>query len=52
MPVILTADQKQQLVSVCEGLCQIASDDATFLPRVITDDKSWNYAYDPETQQQ
>jgi hypothetical protein len=28
------------------------SDDATFLTRVITSDKSWIYSYDPETRQQ
>jgi hypothetical protein len=49
---ILTADQKQQHVSVCEEFRQIASDDATFLSRVITGDKSWIYGYDPETKQQ
>jgi hypothetical protein len=31
----LTADQKQQHVSICKELCQIASHDTTFLPRVI-----------------
>jgi hypothetical protein len=34
----LAADQKQQSVNVCEELRQIASDDATFLSRVITGD--------------
>jgi hypothetical protein len=48
----LTADQKQQCVNVCEELHKIASDDATFFPRVITGDKSWIYGYDPETKQQ
>jgi hypothetical protein len=42
-PRILTADQKQQRVNVCEELRQIASDDATFLSRVITGDESWTY---------
>jgi hypothetical protein len=48
---ILTADQKQQNV-VSEELHQIASDNATFLSRVITSDVSWIYGYDPETKQQ
>jgi hypothetical protein len=39
----LTADQKEQLINVSEELRPIASDDATFLSRVITDD--------PETKQ-
>jgi transposase len=52
VPRILTADQKQQRVNVCEELRQIASDDATFLSRVITGDEIWIYGYDPETKQQ
>jgi hypothetical protein len=46
VPRILTADQKQQHVSVCQELLQITSN-ATFLPRVMTDDESWIYSYDP-----
>jgi hypothetical protein len=45
-------DQKQQRVNVCEDPRQIASDDALFLPRVMTGDESWIYGYDPETKQQ
>jgi hypothetical protein len=52
VPRILTADQKQQRVNVLEELHQIASDDATFLSRVITGDESWIYGHDPETKQQ
>jgi hypothetical protein len=48
----LTADQKQQHVNIFEKLLQIASDNATFLSEVITDDKSWIYGYEPETEQQ
>jgi histone-lysine N-methyltransferase SETMAR len=40
VPKILTADQKEQLINVCKELRQIASDDATFLSRVITGDES------------
>ena len=49
VPRILTADQMQQCVSVCTELRQLASDDETFLSRVITGDESWVYGYDPET---
>jgi hypothetical protein len=49
VPRILTVDQKQQCVSVCEELQQISFDNAVFLSRVITDDESWIYGYDPET---
>jgi len=52
VPRILTADQKQQRVNVCTELRQLASDDEMFLSRVITVDKSWVYAYDPETKRQ
>jgi hypothetical protein len=47
----LTADQKQCCVNVCKELCQITSEDATFLSRVINGDKSCIYGYDPETKQ-
>jgi hypothetical protein len=33
----------------CEERHEIASDDATFLPRAITGDQSWTYGYGPET---
>jgi len=40
VPRILTADQKQQRVNVCTELCLLASNDETFLSRVITGDES------------
>jgi len=52
VPRILTADQKQQNVNVCTELRQLASDDETFLSRVITGDESWVNGYDPETKRQ
>jgi hypothetical protein len=52
VPRILIADQKQQCVNVYKELCQITSNDATFLSRVITGDESWIYCYDPDTKQQ
>ena len=52
VPRILTADQMQQRVSVCTELRQLASDDETFLSRVITGDESWVYVYEPETKRQ
>jgi hypothetical protein len=51
VPRILTADQKPQCVDICTELCQLASDKKTFLSRVITNDGSWVYGYDPETKQ-
>jgi len=52
VPRILTADHKQQRVNVCTELHQLASDDETFLSRVITCDECWVYGYDPEKNQQ
>jgi hypothetical protein len=52
MPRILTADQKQQRVDICEELHQIASYNAAFLSIVITGDESRIYSYDTETKQQ
>jgi hypothetical protein len=48
VPRILTADQKQQRVDICTELCQLASDDETFLSTVITSEESWVYGYNPE----
>jgi len=49
VPRILTADQMHLRISVCTELHQLATDDETFLSRVITGDESWVYVYDPET---
>ena len=52
VPKILTADQMQHRVNVYTELRQLASYYETYLCRVITGDKSWIYAYDPEKKQQ
>jgi len=52
VPRILTADQKQQRINVCTELRQQASNNETFLSRVITGDESWVYGHDPESKQQ
>jgi len=52
VPRILTADQKQQCVNICTELRHLASNDETFLSRVIIGDESWVYSYNPETKQQ
>jgi histone-lysine N-methyltransferase SETMAR len=52
VPRILIADQKQQHVNICKELHVISSNDANFLPRVISGDESWIYSYDPETKLQ
>jgi hypothetical protein len=45
-------DKKQQRVNVCLELQENAAKDPTFIPRIITNDKSWSCGYDPETKQQ
>lgn len=52
VPRILTADQMQQHTDVCTEIHQLASEDETFLSKVITGEESWIYGYDLETEQQ
>jgi len=50
-PRLLTAQQKDDRVSVCTDLHERAQNDLNFMSSVITGDKSWVYRYDPETKQ-
>ncbi|XP_050934319.1 zinc finger protein 280D [Lates calcarifer] len=52
MPRVLTPEQKQHRVEVCEDLYQQAQNDPTFMLRIITGGESWIYRYDPESKQQ
>jgi hypothetical protein len=52
VPTILTSEQKQEYGEDCKELRKIALDDATFLSRLITGDKSWIYDSAPEIKQQ
>ena len=47
VPRLLTPEQKEHRVEICEELCQRALDDPSFTSRVITGDESWVYGYDP-----
>jgi len=51
-PRLLTPEQKEHRVAICQELRQRAVDDPSFMSRVITGDESWAYGYDPETKQQ
>jgi len=51
MPRLLTREQKEHRVAVCQQLSQCALDDPSFMSRVITGDESWVYGYDTETKQ-
>jgi hypothetical protein len=52
VPSILTPEQKEHHVAICQELRQRAVDDPSFMLRVVTGDESWVYGYDPETEQQ
>jgi len=52
VPRLLTPEQKEHRVAICEELRQRALDDPSFMSRIITGDESWVYGYDPETKQQ
>ncbi|XP_051809812.1 uncharacterized protein LOC127535540 [Acanthochromis polyacanthus] len=52
VPRLLTPEQKQQRVKVCDDLRQQAQDDPTFTSRIITGEEIWVYDYNTETKQQ
>jgi len=51
VPRLLTAEQKDDRVSICTYLCDRAQNDPNFMSSVITGDECWVYRYDPETKQ-
>ena len=51
VPCLLTAEQKDDRVSICTDLRDRAQNDPTFISSVITGDECWVYGYDPETKQ-
>jgi len=51
VPGLLTAEQKDDRVSICTDLCERAQNDPNFMSSVITGDESWVYRYDLETKQ-
>ena len=51
VPHLLTAEQKDDHVSICTDLRERAQNDPNFMSSVITGDESWVYGYDPETKQ-
>jgi hypothetical protein len=52
VPRLLTEEEKQRRVLVCQELLDEVRNDQNFLSRVITGDETWVYCYDPETKQQ
>jgi len=51
VPRLLTAEQKNDRVSICTDLRDRAQNDLNFMSSVITGDECWVYGYDPETKQ-
>jgi len=49
VPRVLTAEQKQQPLSISLELRDLAASDSSFLGKVIKGDETWIYGYDPET---
>ena len=49
VPRVLTQDQKDSRVAICQELKKTVINDPTLLLNVITGDDSIVYAYDPET---
>jgi len=52
VPRVLTEDQKDSRVAICQELKKTVINDPTLLFSVITGDESIIYAYDPETKLQ
>jgi len=52
VPRLLTPEQKEHHVAICQELRHRAVDDPSFISRVITGDETWVYEYDPEAKQQ
>lgn len=51
VPRLLTEDQRNSRLTVCQDLKRELENDPNFLSRVITGDESWCYGYDPESKQ-
>jgi hypothetical protein len=48
VPHILTQDQRDDRISIYGDLFDSADKDGTFLNRIITEDKTWCFLYDPQ----
>jgi histone-lysine N-methyltransferase SETMAR len=52
VPRLLTPEQKEHCVTMCQGLRECAMDNPFFTSRIITGDESWVYGYNPDTKRQ
>jgi hypothetical protein len=48
---LLTAEQRDDRVSICTDLRERAQNDPNFMSLVITSDECWVYGYDPDPKQ-
>ena len=51
VPRLLTQEQKNTRLILCQDLNNQIESDPNFLSKVITGEESWCYGYDPETKQ-
>jgi hypothetical protein len=51
VPPILTNDKRQRHIKVHLELWEKATEDTTYISRIIMGDESWIYSFDPETKQ-
>jgi len=51
VPRLLTQDQKNTRLTLCQELKNQIESDTNFLSKVITGDESWCHGYNPETKQ-
>ena len=52
VPKLLSDNQKEHRVRVCEDMLERIKADPDFLGRIITGNESWVFQYDPETKRQ
>jgi len=52
VPHTLTREQMDERDAACQDLLNMINSDKNFLDKVITDDESWCFTYDPETKHQ
>ena len=51
-PHNLTPEQKDRRTAACRDLIATADSDPDFFKKIVTDDETWCFAYDPTTKRQ
>jgi hypothetical protein len=49
VPHSLTPEQREDRVTSCQDFSALADADRNFFNKIITEDETWCFAYDPET---